>query len=125
MNFRDVLRFKTDRRWETIGLPRIAKYSAIFQYKIIIFQEQFHYLCIFNRKFKRKLAFILQFDVGAPLAQVEGQGFDFFKDLRPKMAENRSHLVPDEANWPYFHESSDNPELGGGNYTRECVVVLN
>jgi hypothetical protein len=58
---------------------------------------------------------------GSPLGQVQAQGIDFFRQLRPKMKRDRAHLVPDEEHWPYFFEASDDASGGriSGNYTRE------
>lgn len=60
---------------------------------------------------------------GSPFGQVQGQGFDFFRKLRPKMRSDRAHLVPREDQWPYFFESTGEGRGGGnsGNYTREWL----
>ena len=66
---------------------------------------------------------------GSPFGQVEGQGLKFFRGLRPKMRPERAHLVPDEADWPYFFESPDGGQAANdlghsaavGNYTREWL----
>lgn len=60
---------------------------------------------------------------GAPFGQVQGQGLDFFRELRPKMRSDRVHLVPSEDHWPYFFEGSDEArgDRKNGNYTREWL----
>ena len=58
---------------------------------------------------------------GAPFGQVQGQGLDFFRELRPKMRSDRVHLVPREEQWPYFFEGSGK-EVDNGNYTREWLA---
>ncbi len=58
---------------------------------------------------------------GSPFGQVQGQGIDFFRQLRSKMKRDRVHLVPCEDQWPYFFEGSDEASVdrNSGNYTRE------